>query len=287
MKLNPRIGLGCWRIAGPGRPPLDQAVSVIQKAYEAGARVFDTADSYSFDISDEGYGEEILAAALGSDTPATIITKGGWRRPGGVWTHRADPAWLEQAIGASLTRLKRPQIDCYLLHGVDPAVPIEASLEPIVKAKESGLITSIGISNVTAHEIERAQRIAKIEVVQNRLSLTARPSGWREAMEATFRIGAHYIPHTPFGPTPEEGTNGAYRSVWDVPEVLAIADHHGVSEAQIALAWLLQLDERVVVTPGARRTASILDSLKATDVSLGVDEVAVLDALVSGGGARS
>jgi len=273
----PRIGLGCWRLAGPGRPPRPVALATIAAAYEAGARVFDTADSYGIDQEDEGYGEAILAEALAGVDDAAVITKGGFRRPGGVWEHAGDPSWLAKAVEASIERLGRGPLDCYLLHGVDPRFDVAASIEPIAAAQEAGLIKSIGVSNVSAAELARCRAVAPVTVVQNRLSVTLRPAGWRAVFDIAAGDGLTYMPHTPFGPTPEVPDERLLP--WNNPAVTKIAAEHQVTAAVVALAWLLGLGRNVLVVPGARRPESIVDSLRAPSFKLSEAEFAELSQL--------
>jgi aryl-alcohol dehydrogenase-like predicted oxidoreductase len=276
-ELVPRVGLGIWRMAAPGRPSRADAIATIRAAYEAGVRVFDTADSYGLDEDDHGYGERLVADALAGVDDATVITKGGWARPQGTWELRGDPRWLERAIEASAERLAVEEIDCYLLHGVDPRFDIAESLAPLVRAYEAGRVRTIGVSNVSADQLARACDEAPVSVVQNRLSVTVRPLGWREVVDTCRERDLWYLPHTPFGPTPEEG--GTDHRVADDPTVREIAAARGVTPAVVALAWLLALAPRAMVIPGARRPESILDSFRAATFRLGDDELAELTAV--------
>lgn len=276
-RFQPRIGLGCWRLAGPDRPSRSDALATIAAAYEAGARVFDTADCYSLDEDEHGYGELLVRDALAGADDVTVVTKGGWARPGGEWENRGDPKWLARAIEESATRLGVEQIDCYLLHAIDPAFDMLDSLEPLVEAYASGRVATIGISNVTPAEVERAYAAAPISVVQNRLSVTVREPGWREVLDACIEHDLWWMPHTPFGPTPEEG--GMVNRVVDDPVVQRIAGEVGLSPAATSLSWLLTLAPRTVLVPGARRIESILDSLTGSEDALSAEQIAELTAL--------
>ena len=178
-RFSPRVGLGIWRLAGPGRPRRADALATIEAAYEAGVRVFDTADCYCLDDREHGYGELLLRDALAGAGDVTFITKGGFGRPGGDWEHRGDPRRLERAIEDSADRLGVTTIDCYLLHGIDPAVDMVDSLSALVAGYESGRLYAIGISRVSPDQLARACAAAPISVVQNRLSVTVRTEGWR------------------------------------------------------------------------------------------------------------
>jgi aryl-alcohol dehydrogenase-like predicted oxidoreductase len=271
-----RIGLGCWRLSGPGRPERAAAIETIRAAHDAGIRVFDTADSYSLSADDHGYGEDILAEAL-RDASAFVVTKGGSARPGGVWTPRGSAEWLRRAIEASVERLGRP-IDCYLLHEVDPAVPIEVSMGPLFRAREEGLVIDVGLSNVTTDELERCRALGAIAVVQNRLSVTVRPRGSAEMLEATRRAGVWFMAHSPLGPTIAEGD--ASRAA-DHPVVKEVARRHGETPERIALAWLAAQAPHVIPIPGARRATTARSSASATQIRLTTEDLQALDTLTA------
>ncbi len=269
-----RIGLGCWRLSGPGRPERSAAIETIRAAHDAGIRLFDTADSYSLTEDDHGYGEAILAEALG-DAPAFVVTKGGSARPGGVWTARGSAEWLRRAIEASVERLGRP-IDCYLLHEVDPAVPVEVSMGALFRAREEGLVVDVGVSNVTADELQRCSALAPVAVVQNRLRVTVRPPGSAEMLEATRRAGVWFMAHSPLGPTIAEGD--AARAA-DHPVVGEVARRHGETPERVALAWLAAQAPHVIPIPGARRASTARSSASATQIRLTADDLRELDAV--------
>jgi aryl-alcohol dehydrogenase-like predicted oxidoreductase len=270
-----RVGFGCWRLSGPGRPDRDAALATIAAAYDAGIRLFDTADSYCLTEDEHGYGEALLAEALAGRDATYVVTKGGWARPGGVWEHRGSPESLRRAIAASAERLGRAP-DCYLLHEPDPAVPLDASMAELFRALDEGLVLAVGVSNVTADQLERCAALGPVAVVQNRLSVTVRPAGTAAVLAACARHGADFLAYSPLGPTLDEG---AERRVADEPVVREIAARHAVSAERVALAWLLEQGPRVVPIPGARRAQSARDSARAASVGLTDDDLHALAAL--------
>jgi aryl-alcohol dehydrogenase-like predicted oxidoreductase len=270
----PRVGLGCWRLCAPGRPVWAKAVDTIRQAYEAGVRLFDTADSYGVDEREHGYGEGLVREALaGSD--AVVVTKGGFARPGGVWEGRATPMWVTRAIELSAERLGVSRLDCYLLHGVDPRVDLVESARPILEARAAGRIRWAGLSNVSVAQAARVMAIAPIDVVQNRLSVTVRPGGTEDMLRFCETNRIAFMAHTPLGPVLADGER--YR-VQECGPVRRIAEARGVSTAVVAIAWLLALSPQLIAIPGARRPESIRDSLSAADLSLGADEIAEISA---------
>jgi hypothetical protein len=128
---------------------------VLRRAYELGANFFDTADSYGPHVD-----EELIAEALHPYPKDFVIaTKGGLLRPrAAAWDEDGRPEHLRKAIEGSLKRLKLERIDLYQLHAIDPKVPLEDSLGPLVDAQSAGKIRHIGVSNFNVAELEaRAQ----------------------------------------------------------------------------------------------------------------------------------
>jgi aryl-alcohol dehydrogenase-like predicted oxidoreductase len=277
----PPVGLGCWRLAAPGRPVWDAAVRTIEAAYEAGARLFDTADSYSMDESEHGYGERLVRTALAGRRDVVVVTKGGCVRTGGVWQTRASRAAMERAIEASAERLGVDTIDVYLLHAVDPQVDLLESLAPMFEARRAGRIRWLGLSNVSVAQARRAMGEGPIDVVQNRLSVTVRPEGSQEMLRFCEGVGLRFMAFCPLGPALKEGP---HRRVRDAAVVRRIAAAHEVSPEVVALAWLLALSRQMLVIPGARRPESIRDSLRATGVALSPSELAELSTVPPGEG---
>ena len=266
----PPVGLGCWRLCAPGRPSWDAACRTIEAAYESGVRLFDTADAYSMDETEHGYGERLVRSALGGARDAVIVTKGGWARPGGVWEPRCSSRWIAQAIEQSADRLGVERIEVYFLHGVDSKVDLLESLAPILEAQRRGRIRWVGLSNVSVSQLQRAMTQGPIDVVQNRLSVTVRPDGYEAMLRFCEANGIRFMAHTPFGPTVWEGDR---RRVRDAAPVRRIADARGLSPEVVALAWLLGLSPRMLVIPGARRPESIRDSMLAIRSTLDPDEM--------------
>jgi pyridoxine 4-dehydrogenase len=157
MEVN-RLGFGAMRITGQGiwGPPKDPAESkrVLKRAVELGVNFIDTADSYGPAVS-----EPLIGEAL-APFPKTLVvaTKGGLTRQGpDLWAPVGRPEYLEQQVHMSLRWLKTGTIDLWQLHRIDPKVPVEESLEPIVKLQKQGKIRHVGLSEVKPAEIDRAR----------------------------------------------------------------------------------------------------------------------------------
>src|SRR5437667_4078796 len=255
-----RLGFGAMRITGDGiwGPPKDPAaaIAVLRRAVELGINFIDTADSYGPNVS-----EELIAEALAPYPKDLVIaTKGGWNRPGpNQWTHDASPAHLRKAVEGSLKRLRLDRIDVYQLHVPDPVVPLDASIETLCNLQSEGKLRLVALSNVTVEHIERARKIVPIVSVQNRYSFADRE--WDDVVDYCERNGIAFIPWFPLA---------AGRVTGEVLDQIAQA--HGASRTQIALAWLLQRSLIMLPIPGTTSVEHLEQNVAAASLRLTDEE---------------
>ena len=195
-----RLGFGAMRVTGPGiwgePPDREEARALLRRVVELGVDFIDTADSYGPEVS-----EELIAEALSPYPDELVIaTKGGLERPGrNRWTPNGRPGHLVQACEGSLRRLRLEQIPLYQYHRPDPRVPLEDSIGALVALKEQGKIRHIGLSNVDADQLRRAQALTPIVSIQNRYNLTDRSS---ESIVDLCGEGADRVPAVGADPGP-------------------------------------------------------------------------------------
>jgi pyridoxine 4-dehydrogenase len=263
-----RLGYGAMRLTGDGiwGPPKDRktALAVLRRAVELGVNFIDTADSYGPGIS-----EELIAEALFPyPTDLVIATKGGWNRPGpNQWTHDASPEHLRNAIEGSLKRLRLDRIEVYQLHGPDPVVPFDMSVETLAELQKEGKIHFVGLSNVTREHIERARKIVPIVSVQNRHSFADRE--WDYVVDHCERNGIAFIPWFPLGAGKVAG------------EILnRVAKAHQSTPLQVALAWLLQRSPIMLPIPGTSSVEHLEENIRAASLPLTQEEYQELGAVV-------
>jgi pyridoxine 4-dehydrogenase len=267
-----RLGFGAMRLTGRGiwGPPddPDEARAVLRRAVELGVNFIDTADSYGPDVS-----EELIAEALYPYPDGLVIaTKGGLRRTGpDVWPRDARPERLRECCEGSLRRLRLERIDLYQLHSPDPKVPLEDSLGALRELQEAGKIRHIGVSNVSASELERARGVVDVVSVQNRYNLAARDSA--DVLEACERAGLGFIPWDPLA------TGDLARPGSDLDEIAAAQD---ATPVQVALAWLLARSPAMLPIPGTSSVDHLEENLDAARVALDDDEVRRLADVVPG-----
>ena len=257
-----RLGFGAMRITGAGiwGPPRDHdgAVAVLRRAVDLGVNFIDTADSYGPEVS-----EELIAEAL-APYPADLViaTKGGLTRPGpGDWRPDGRPKHLREALEGSLARLGVEQVTLYQFHRPDPKVPLEDSLGELVALRDAGKIRHIGVSNVTVDELRRAEELAGIVSVQNRYNPSDRASD--KVLAAAEEDGLAFLPWAPVGGhRPGEGS-----------ALSAVAERHGVSPVQVALAWQLARSPQMLPIPGTSSVAHLEENVAAAGLTLDADDM--------------
>ena len=242
----PRIGLGTNRLTNTS-----EHVALAKEAVAAGLGHIDTAHTYT-----GGESEETIGAALSPVADDVVVaTKGGW----GAGNGRPDV--LRAQIEESLRRLRTETIALYYLHRVDPETPLEDSLGAIKEYCDSGKVRHVGLSEVGIDEIERARQVVPIAAVQNNYSLAERKHD-----DVVDYCAAQGIVFVPFFPLRGVGSR----------QLSEIADHHGASPAQIALAWLLRRSPTTLPIPGTLSLEHLKENLAALEIELSDAEFEVL-----------
>ena len=256
-----------------------RSIGVIQAALDAGARLLDTANVYCHDDSELGHNERLIAEALrtwaGDRSTIEVATKGGLRRPGGKWVADAKAKALRSACEASRGALGVDIVDLYQLHAVDPKTPLETSVRALAALQRDGLVRRIGLCNVTVGQIEAAREIAEIASVQVSLSPLDDENLRNGVAEYCRDHGIRLIAYRPLG-----GERAA-RLARD-PFLSEVAARHGVTPAEAALAWLMDLSDVVTPVPGATRIETARSIGNALRVRLAEEDRRALDERFSG-----
>jgi aryl-alcohol dehydrogenase-like predicted oxidoreductase len=241
-----RIGLGTNRLTYT-----PEHVAFVRQAVAAGIQLIDTAHVYAGGQSEQTIGEALSPVPDG----VVVATKGGYQ-PG-----TGRPEALRKQIEESLRRLRTDTIQLYYLHRVDPETPLEESVGTIKDAVDRGQIRHVGLSEVGIEQIERARRIVPIAAVQNLYNLSERR--WDEVVGFTAREGIVFVPFFPL-----RGDGG--------PELARIAQRHGATPSQVALAWLLRRSPNMAPIPGTLSVEHVRENLGALDIELTDDEFETL-----------
>lgn len=261
-----RMGYGAMQLAGPHvfGPPKDHAaaLAVLRAALELGINHIDTADFYGPYVTNR-----LIREALHPyRDDLHIVTKVGYLRgDDGSWQPAASPAQLRAAVQSNLRNLGLERIDVvnFRAPGVNGPedVSIAEGVSTLVALQIEGLVGHIGLSNVTAAQVAEAQAISAIVCVQNHYNLVHRQDD--DLIDALAAQDVAYVPFFPLG-----GFSPLQSSALD--EVAARLE---ATPMQVALAWLLQRSENIVVIPGTSSVAHLRENVAALGVKL--DEAAV------------
>jgi pyridoxine 4-dehydrogenase len=273
-----RFGFGAMRLTGEGvwGPPEDraEALAVLHRALDLGINLIDTADVYGPHVS-----EEIITEALYPyPKDLVIMTKGGLTRASKSipppLPSDGRPEHLREALEGSLRRLRLDRIDIYMLHDVDPNVPLEDSVGAIAQMRAEGKIRHVGLSNVTAEQLARAQQIVEIVVVENYYNLANRAFGNLSAqqsdalVDSCARQGIGFVPWFPLAAGQLAQSGGALDQ---------IAKSHAATPSQIALAWLLQRSSTMLPIAGTASVKHLEENAQGAALKLTQEEFDVLD----------
>ena len=302
------IGLGCWGMSG-SYGPADEAESVatLHHALDLGVDFIDTADSYG----EDGHNESLIGRTLeGRRHEFVLATKTGWVKragPDGKEVVGVDgrPERIRSACEASLARLRTDVIDLYYLHRVDPDVPVEESVGAMSELVAAGKVRFLGLSEVSEATLRRAHAVHPITALQSEYSLwTREPEA--TVMPACRELGIAFVPFSPLGrgfltgavtgreaiaPGDWRANNPRFteenlaRNLALLRPLEEIAQAHGATPAQIALAWVLSRGEHVIPIPGMKRRTHLDENVAAVDIELTPEELARLDAAFPPGAA--
>jgi aryl-alcohol dehydrogenase-like predicted oxidoreductase len=272
----PRLGYGTMRLTGPRifGPPADraEAVRVLRRAVELGVRLIDTAWYYGPYVADE-----ILAEALHPYDDLVLVTKlGGARRDDGSWYSALSPDELRAGCEHDLRLLRVDSVPVVHLRWMPGAeVPFEDALGAMLGLRDAGKIQHIGLSNVSADQIDAALATTPIATVSNAFSVVDRTD--EATVDRCAREGIAYLPFFPLGASPVRSGAGVAAS----DAVARVATRHAATPTQVALAWLLQRSPTVVPIPGTSSVAHLEENVASAALRLSAEDVAALDAVGS------
>ena len=251
----PVLGLGTWGM-GEKRASAAEEVAALKLGLDLGMTLIDTAEMYA-----EGGAEEVVAEAIkGRRREVFIVTK--------VYPHNASRSGVEAACERSLKRLRTDRIDLYLLHWRG-GIPLADTLAGFLHLKAAGKIRHFGISNFDLADMKELHGLpGGKEAASNQVLYNLRSRGiefdllpWSEAE------GLPIMAYSPLEIGPLERAAALRR----------VAERHGVSTAQIALAWVLRRPD-VIAIPKASRLEHVRENRAALDLVLSEEDLAELDA---------
>jgi aryl-alcohol dehydrogenase-like predicted oxidoreductase len=292
------LGLGCMGLSFGYGPAVERqaGISLIRKAFELGVTLFDTAEAYGPYANEELVGE---AVATFRDQVA-IATKFGFKDANAQAGMDSRPEQIRAVAEAALRRLRTDRIDLFYQHRVDPNVPIEDVAGTVKELIREGKVRHFGLSEAGAQTIRRAHAVQPVAALQSEYSMWWREPE-KEILPALEELGIGFVPFSPLGRgfltgAIDEKTSFAkddFRTVLPrfspegrkanqalVDELAAIAAAKGVTQAQIALAWLLAQKPWIVPIPGTTKVHRLEENLAAAAVELSGDDLRrIADAL--------
>jgi aryl-alcohol dehydrogenase-like predicted oxidoreductase len=280
-----------------------RSIEVIHRALDLGINFFDTADMYGV-----GHNEQLLGRALRDRRDrAVIATKFGNVRAADGTYIRIDgsPEYVRQACEASLRRLGVDVIDLYYQHRVDPKTPIEDTVGAMAELVREGKVRYLGLSEAGPETIRRAHAVHPITALQTEYSLWSRDAE-EDLLPLCAELGITYVAYSPLG---RGFLTGAIRSIDDlapddwrrtnprfqgenfqknlqlVDAVQEMAREKGCTPTQLALAWILARNDRVIPIPGTRRIDRLEENVGALEVKLTREDLDRIDAIAPIGAA--
>ena len=299
------IGIGCMPMVRGGNIVYgdandDVSTRTIHEAIDLGITFFDTAEMYGPFSNEDLVGKAIAGRRDG----LVIATKFAMRWDGNKPTVvDGSPENARRACEGSLKRLGIDTIDLFYQHRVDPNVPIEETVGGMAELVKEGKVRFLGLSEAAADTVRRAAKVHPIAALQSEYSIWERDVE-DDILAACRDNGIGFVPYSPLG---RGFLAGGIRSLADLPAndwrhndprysaenmpanlaivdaVAAVAARHGVSNAQIALAWLLAQGDDIVPIPGVKRIETMHDSAGAPDVVLTAADLAAIDAAAPSG----
>jgi aryl-alcohol dehydrogenase-like predicted oxidoreductase len=293
------LGLGCMGLSYGYGPATDRqtGITLIRRAFERGVTFFDTAEAYG-----RGANEDLVGEAVAPFRDQVVVaTKFGFA--GGLTTKGLDsrPENIRAVTEASLRHLKTDHIDLLYQHRVDPNVPIEDVAGTVKELIAAGKVKHFGMSEAGVQSIRAAHAEQPVAALQSEYSLF-----WREPEKQILplldELGIGFVPFSPLGKgfltgkidaTTKFG-EGDFRAVVPrfeaenlkanlalVARVSELAKTHGVTNAQIALAWLLAQKSWIVPIPGTTRLDRLEENLGGASVKLSDDDLREMNAALS------
>ncbi|WJV43371.1 aldo/keto reductase [Apilactobacillus kunkeei] len=291
------LGLGTNAVGGNNLFPNlkdETGIQIVKTGLDSGITLLDTAFAYGM-----GHSEELIGQAIkGYDRSKFVIaTKAAQDTSDGDVKINNNPQFLKKSVDDALKRLQTDYIDIFYIHFPDDQTPKDEAVAALNEMKQEGKIKAIGVSNFSLDQIKEANKDGLVDVVEDQYSLLHRDA----ETEMFDYLRENNISFVPFFPLASGLLTGKYSEVVDFPEndirhgnpdftgerfkkivekvnnLKPLADKHGITTAQLVLAWYIKNPDVTVVIPGAKRPEQVQSNAKALNVSLSDEEYAQID----------
>jgi aryl-alcohol dehydrogenase-like predicted oxidoreductase len=293
------IGLGCMSMSHAyGVPDDPESIETLHLALDLGINFWDTADVYG-----NGRNEELISNVLRTNRDKVFIaTKFGFRAAadGRLSSFDGSPAYIKQAVEASLKRLKIDTIDLYYAHRIDPNVPVEEMVGAMAELVKEGKVRYLGLSEASANSIRRANAVHPISALQSEYSLLTRDVE-AEILPLCKELGITFVPFSPLA----RGLMTNTLNLKDLPDTdfrknlpryqqqnqennenlaagfAELATQKGCSPAQLALGWVLAQGDNIIPIPGTKKREKLKDNAGSVDITLSAADLQNIEALLA------
>jgi aryl-alcohol dehydrogenase-like predicted oxidoreductase len=300
------LGLGCMGLSfaySTSQTDAADGVALIRRALDRGVNFLDTADMYGPETN-----ERIVATAItGRRDEVVLATKFGidfvGSANGGARRINGRPEYVRSACDASLLRLGVDHIDLYYQHRIDVDTPIEDTVGALAELVKAGKVKYIGLSEASAATIRRAHAVHPITAIQSEYSLWSRDPE-DEILPLCNELGIGFVAYSPLG---RGFLAGRFRRLEDlaaddwrrnsprfqgenfaknlalVEKIEDLAAEKDCTPSQLALAWLLAQDDRIVPIPGTTSLDRLEQNIGAARIVRDDSEIAAIDAIAPQG----
>lgn len=279
-----RVGLGAMRLGGMPWDPTprsrDDAITVLRRAIELGVNHIDTAAFY---FTATRSSNELIGCALQPYPDDLVITTkvGPSRSRDGGFEPLPRPDQLRGQVEENVRQLGVDHLDVVNLRwgtGMDKEPgSVAEHIGALADLRDAGLIRDLGLSNVTAEQLTEAMAIVPVVCVQNRYGLTDRRDD--DVLALCGEYGVAFVPF--FAVATASGASPEAPDETGLAQIVAVADAHDASPAQVRLAWTLHRGAHVLAIPGTGSPAHLAENIAAGSLRLNADELELLDGIAA------